>query len=201
MADLAQSPIDRNHVGMDLKAAIYTRRATRSFTHQALNETTIRQLIDAAVQAPSAVNRQAAAFCVVRDRALLDHISQAAKAHTLKTSTAAASHHFEQMLNDASFHIFYQAPALIVISAIGDSPWNVEDCSLAAQNLMLMARGLHLGSCWIGFAQAWLGTQEGKAALGLPEDHMPIAPIIIGHPQADPPAVPRRAPEIRWVGS
>lgn len=186
---------------MDLKEAIYTRRATRSFTDQAVTEATLRQLIDAATQAPSAVNRQAWAFCVVQDRPLLDRISQAAKAHMLKTSTAAASHHFQQLLNDPSFDIFYHAPALIVISAIGASPWNVEDCSLAAENLMLMARGLELGSCWIGFAQDWLGTAEGKAALGLPDDHLPIAPIIIGHPQADPPAVVRRAPEIRWIGS
>jgi nitroreductase len=42
---------------MDLKEAIYTRRATREFTAEPVDEKTLRDLIDAAVQAPSAVNQ------------------------------------------------------------------------------------------------------------------------------------------------
>jgi nitroreductase len=40
---------------MDLKEAIYTRRATREFTAAPVDEKTIRELIDTAIQAPSAV--------------------------------------------------------------------------------------------------------------------------------------------------
>jgi nitroreductase len=43
---------------MDLKEAIYTRRAVREFTAEAVSESIIRDLIEAAVQAPSAVNQQ-----------------------------------------------------------------------------------------------------------------------------------------------
>jgi nitroreductase len=183
---------------MDIEEAIYTRRATRIYTRRSITEPILRHLIDAAIQAPSAVNRQAWAFCVVRDQATLDRASQASKAHMLRT-LPAASLHFQEMLNDPDFNIFYHAPVLVVISAIGDSPWNVEDCSLAAQNMMLMAHSLGIGSCWIGFAQSWLGTPEGRAALGLPADHHPVAPIILGYPQGDPPAVPRNPPVIQWV--
>jgi nitroreductase len=42
---------------MDLKEAIYTRRAVREFTAEPVADETLRQLIDAAVQAPSAVNQ------------------------------------------------------------------------------------------------------------------------------------------------
>jgi nitroreductase len=66
---------------------------------------------------------------------------------------------------------------------------------------MLTARAAGLGTCWIGFAQAWLGTPEGQMALGLPANYVPVAPIIVGHPKSAPPPVPRREPEIRWVGS
>ncbi|MGA8615900.1 MAG: nitroreductase, partial [Xanthobacteraceae bacterium] len=58
-----------------------------------------------------------------------------------------------------------------------------------------------LGTCWIGFAQGWLGTAEGKAALGLPTTYLPVAPIIVGRPKAAPPPVARKEPEIRWIGS
>ena len=152
---------------MDLKEAIYTRRAVREFTAEPVDEPTIHQLIHAAIQAPSAVNQQPWSFCVVRDKAVLDQISNESKAYMLRSSQAALSHHFQAILSDPDFHIFYHAPALILISSVTESSWTVEDCSLAAENLMLTARAVGLGTCWIGFAQAWLGTPEGKAMLKL----------------------------------
>lgn len=187
---------------MDLKQAIYTRRSVREFSPEPLDQDVLRDLIDAAVQAPSAVNQQPWSFCVVRDKALLAHISREAKAHMLRVSAAGLlSHHFQEILNDPSFDIFYHAPALVLISSVAQSPWAIENCSLAAENLMLAACAGGLGTCWIGFAQAWLGTSEGKAALELPSSYVPVAPIIVGHPKSLPPAVPRREPEIRWIGS
>lgn len=187
---------------MDLRRAIYTRRATRQFTAAPVDESTLRELIDAAVQTPSAVNRQPWSFCVVRDKTVLAHISREAKEHMLRTSPAGLiSHDFQHLLSDATFDIFYHAPALIVICAVAESPWAVEDCSLAAENLMLAACAAGLGTCWIGFAQAWLGTPDGKATLQIPASYVPVAPIIVGHPQSAPPPVPRKEPEIRWIGS
>ena len=186
---------------MDLKQAIYTRRSVREFTADAVSESIIRELIDAAIQAPSAVNQQPCSFCVVRDRGVLAAISREAKAHMVRTTPVGLmSHHFSEILNAANFHIFYHAPALILISTVADIPWAVEDCALAAENLMLAARAAGLGTCWIGFAQGWLGTPEGKALLKLPAAYKPVAPIIVGHAKSAPPAVPRKEPEIRFVG-
>jgi nitroreductase len=186
---------------MDLKEAIYTRRAVREFTDEPVDRKTLSQLIDAAIQAPSAVNQQQWSFCVVRDKPLLARISREAKAYMLRTSPAGlVSHHFQELLSDPNFDIFYNAPVLIVISTVAQSPWAVEDCSLAAENMMLAARAVGLGTCWIGFAQTWLGTPEGKAALALPVTYVPVAPIIAGYPKSAPPPVPRREPEIRWIG-
>jgi len=187
---------------MELKEAIYSRRSVREFTAEAVSEKIVRDLIEAAVQAPSAVNAQPCTFCVVRDKAVLAAISRESKAHMVKTTPVGLmSHHFQEVLNDAKFNIFYNAPVLILISTTGDIPWAVEDCALAAENLMLAARGAGLGTCWIGFAQSWLGTSEGKALLKLPADYKPVAPIIVGHPKAAPPPILRKGPEIRWVGA
>ena len=117
---------------------------------------------------------------------------------TLGADDAAA--HFRAHLSDPAFDIFYHAPALIVISARSAGPWIVEDCALAAENLMLAGFAEGLGTCWIGFAQSYLGTPEGKTLLGAPEASQPIAPIIVGWPEAPPPAVARNEPEIRWIG-
>jgi nitroreductase len=185
---------------MELKDAIYGRRAVREYTPEPVTEPVLQALIDAAVQAPSAVNQQPWSFVVVRDQALLDRVSRDSKAHMLVSLPAEALDRFRHLLSDPDFHIFYHAPVLIVISAVATDEWNVEDCSLAAQNLMLAAHAAGLGSCWIGFAQRWLGTPTGKAALAIPAQHFAVAPIIVGHPKSPPQPVPRKAPDIRWIG-
>ncbi len=186
---------------MELLQAIHERRSVREFTDEAVGDATLRSLIDAAIEAPSAINQQPWCFVVVRDPTLLTHISDLAKAHLLKASLGAPAHPFRDMLNDPQFHIFYHAPVLVVIAACQPTDWAVEDCALAAENLMLAAHGEGLGTCWIGFAQHWLGTAEGKAALGLPLSHSPIAPIVIGHARRQPAPVPRKTPNIRWLNS
>ena len=186
---------------MELNAAITGRRAVREYTTQAINEASIRALIDAAIQAPSAVNQQPWTFTVVRDQNALDRISREAKSHMLATMPAnSQSDHLRPHLVDPDFHIFYHAPVLVLISASAPGPWIVEDCALAAENLMLAAHAAGLGSCWIGFAQSYLNTSDGKKVLGLPAAWAPVAPIILGRARASPPPVPRRPPEIRWIG-
>ena len=186
---------------MDIDEAIYGRRSTREYTAQAVADQGIRRLIDAAAHAPSASNGQPWTFTVVRDQGLLDRISEAAKSHMLATLPAGPrSDRYRTSLSDPDFQIFYHAPVLILISGIAPRPWIVEDCALAAENLMLAAYGDGLGTCWIGFAQGFLNTSEGKNALGLPATWVPVAPIIVGHPKAVPAPVARKEPEIRWVG-
>ena len=151
---------------MDLREAIYKRRSVREYLEESVDQEILVELIDAAIQAPSAVNQQPCSFSIVRDRALLKDISRNAKAHMVRvTPIGLMSHHFQQVLNDPDFDIFYGAPALIVISTTADIPWAVEDCALAAENLMLAARAIGLGSCWIGFSQSSLSTfrRQGRA--------------------------------------
>jgi nitroreductase len=186
---------------MEINNAIAGRRSVRDYTSQGVDEKVIENLIDSAVHAPSAVNEQPWTFTVVRDQSVLDRLSQDAKSHMLSTTSAGGhSDHFASLLSDPNFHIFYRAPVLILISASAQGPWIVEDCALAAENLMLAAYAVGLGSCWIGFAQSFLNTSAGKSMLGLPAAWVPVAPIIVGHPKVAPPSLPRKEPVIRWVG-
>jgi nitroreductase len=186
---------------VDINEAIFGRRSVREYTAQSVDEETIRRLIDAAVHAPNAVNQQPWTFTVVRDREVLDRLARDAKSHMLATMPAGPhAERFRSLLNDPNFHIFYRAPVLIVISAVAPGSWIVEDCALAAENLMLAAYAARLGTCWIGFAQSFLNTSDGKKALGLPAAWVAVAPIIVGHPAVAPAPVAREAPEVRWVG-
>ena len=185
---------------MELSEAIAGRRAVREYTTEAVDETVICRLIDDAVQAPSAINEQPWVFTVVRDQALLDRTSDKAKAH-LRANTPAASLQGKagSMLENTQYQIFYHAPVLVLISASAGGDWALEDCTLAAENLMLAAYAEGLGSCWIGLAQAYLKTPEGRAAFQLPAAYEPVAPIILGHPKASTPRVARHPPEIHWL--
>ncbi len=182
---------------MELMDAINNRRAVRDYTADAVEQPVLESLIHAAVQAPSAVDTQPWRFVVLRERQLLDRISREAKAQRLLSEPVAE---LRAHLENPGFHIFYHAPALILIAAEHQAPWVVEDCALAAQNLMLAAYAAGLGSCWIGFAQAYLDSAPGKQLLGIPQSWVAVAPIIVGHPRSAPPPHPRHAPQIRWIG-
>jgi len=192
-------PNGRDHT-MDLDEAIYGRRSVREYTSEAVDEETIRRLIEAAVQAPSATNAQPWTFTVVRDQDLLDRVSEGAKAYLLAAPGGWLSDRQRTRLADPAYHIFHHAPVLILISGLAPAPWVVENCALAAENLMLAAHGVGLGTCWIGYAQGYLNTPEGKDALGLPAEWVPVAPLIVGFPTTLPPPVTRNEPTIHWVG-
>jgi nitroreductase len=183
---------------MELTEAIYGRCSTRAFSQEPVTKSVLEELVDAAIHAPSARNEQPWDFVIIQNRSLLDQISEAAKAHINATDNNLFSLHFSDTLNDPDFHIFYHAPVLIVISARSEG-WAVENAALASENLMLMAHAQGLGTCWIGLAQRWLVTADGRQAIGVPDGFTPVAPIIVGHPAKTMPPVPRNSAQVRWI--
>ena len=134
---------------MELMEAIRGRRSVRDYLLDSVPQEAILRLIDAASYAPSAINQQPWHFVVIRRRSLLDQISHDAKRHMLTAiPSEARPEQLNERLADPSFHIFCHAPALVVISALSEGFWTVEDCALAAENLMLAAyeAGFRLGS-------------------------------------------------------
>ncbi|MDE3156631.1 MAG: nitroreductase family protein [Acidobacteriota bacterium] len=191
---------------MTVAEAIRTRRAVRSYADEPLDEATIRRLLDAAVQAPTAMHVEPWAFVVVQDRARLRRLSDLAKAgwaaearrfHDLHmTGGEVKERQFLALLSDPAFCIFYDAPALVVICGRAAGPFVPADCWLAAENLMLAATAEGLGTCCIGSAVAMLNQREVKLELQIPADASAVAPIILGVPRGPVPPVSRKPPEI-----
>ena len=86
---------------------------------------------------------------------------------------------------DPAYTIFYTASTLLLILCKPEGPHAIPDCALAAENLMLMAHDMGLGTCWIGLSQGFLNTPEAKNELGIPEGWVVAAPIIVGWPDGD----------------
>jgi nitroreductase len=184
---------------MPVMDAIYGRRSVRSYLPQQPDAATIRTLLEAAVHAPTAIHEEPWAFAVIQDRALLHALSERAKPALIQELQRAQVESADQMINmlaSPEFNIFYDAGTLIAIYGKPMGPFVVADCWLAAENLLLAAHALGLGTCVLGFAVAVLNTTEVKAELGIPAELTAVAPIIVGVPRGYTPATGRKAPEI-----
>lgn len=184
---------------MSVMDALYHRRSVRAYAARSVEPAVIHELLDAAVQAPTAMHEEPWAFAVVQDRGILDRLSESAKDWVRKEAGLPESHLAKralELVNRPEFHVFYNAGTLIVIYTRMTGPFVVADCWLAAENLMLAACAKGLGSCVIGFAVAALNTPEWKAELRIPEEMTAIAPIIVGVPAGETPPVPRKQPQI-----
>ena len=193
----------------DTLETIYQRRAVRAFTRDSVDKATILELLNAAVQAPTAMHLEPWAFAIVQDRDRLHRYSDCAKAALLEqgqekdTLMHAGDPHplgHLAMLADPAFNIFYDAGTLVVICRKTGGAFADADCWLAAENFMLAATARGLGTCCIGFAVPVLNMADPKLELGIPAEGGAVVPIIVGVPSAVPAPTPRKAPEIlRWL--
>lgn len=179
--------------------AILARRSVRAYLEQAVPRNTVKTLLEAAVRAPTAMHAEPWRFVVVQDKDMLQYLSDQAK-HLF--AEEAYLGHLERFglspddYRDPDFNVFYDAGTLIVICAKLTNTFAIADCWLAAENLMLAASSLALGSCVIGNAVMALNLPEVKVELGLPSDVSAVAPIIVGWPANLPPATTRKLPNI-----
>ena len=176
--------------------AIRARRSIRSFAADPVDAVNVHALLDAAVHAPTAMHAEPWLFAVIQDRAALKRYSDCAKSlllngtvhHDLHAlSPTSPSSGFLRAVSEPAFNIFYDAGTLILICGRSTNAFVAADCWLAAQNLMLAAPALGLGTCCIGSALAAVNTPAIKDDLGIPSDVTVFAAIIVGVPAGPAP--------------
>lgn len=163
---------------MDIFEAIETRRSVRQFkSDRDITDEEIEKILHAAVMAPSAGNLQCWHFVVVRDQFLRS-----------------------QLAKEAGRQLFIeQAPVIVVVCADleksqhtygdrGHSTYALQNTAAATENMLLAARALDLGACWVG------SFDEAKASeiLVLPKGMRPVAMIPIGVPAEPTKRIPPR---------
>jgi nitroreductase len=183
---------------MELMEAMKSRRSVRAYEPRPVEWAKLERILQAAVEAPSGMNAQPWGFGVIEGVETLRSWSARAKEAMFKTlGDHPAFAAVRQRIAAPEFNLFYDAPTLILIFARpGVGITQQTDACLAAQNLMLAACELGLGTCWIGFAEPLFKLPEIQAELGLAPGHMFFAPIIVGYPKAWPERVERKAPEV-----
>ncbi len=182
----------------DFEQLMAQRRSIRDFLDQPVPRSLILEIIHDCCSAPSAANNQPWHFIVVLDKEMMRTLSDEAKKNIVAgirqqpNSPVAA---YLSQLQQPSFNVFHDAPALVYIAGNPKIPSLALDVSLAAAYFMFSATSRGLGTCWIGLGRE-IRDPELLAAIGLPDGFRIIAPLIVGYPRQIPPAPPRNDPKI-----
>lgn len=178
---------------------ILARRSVRSYKARKVDDTTIKTLLEAAVRAPTAIHQEPWAFVIIQDKQLLRNISDQAKplfmAEVSQQGLEDTGHSFD-IFNRQDFNLFYDAGTLIIICGRTTAVSYIPDCWLAAENLMLAACAMGLGTCVIGSALTALNLVETKIQLNIPENFSAVAPITLGYPDENIAPTTRKTPVI-----
>lgn len=185
----------------NFEQVIRTRRTTRKYLPRQVDEKTLGELVELATLAPSAMNLQPWRFSVVTSREALQAVNEEVKRTGLAMIQQAPElERFRAAFENPDYDIFYAAPALVVIKAPQGNDMAKMDCLLAAENVILAAHAMGLGTCFIGFVLLAGQSPQACRALAVEDGYEIVAPIIVGHTDSIPDTPPQRQPaQINWV--
>ncbi len=161
---------------MDALQAISNRRSHRAYKAEQLPEEVLQQILTAALQAPSARNRQPWHFSVVQDAALIQEVHDEAARVMGKDGSPRFA--------DPDFQIFYRAPTVIFLFGEKDFSWTPVDCGIAVENIALAAESLGVGSVILGLPMpAFKGEKADalRAKLQCPEGYDFVIAVALGY--------------------
>ena len=167
-------------------SVIFTRRSIRAYDPKKKpTRAQLRDLLDAAMHAPSAMNKQPWEFLAATSPESIAAIMRA--------------HPYCESLADAGAAIVVCGDLRKQFST-PDGGYYAYDCSAATQNILLRAKELGLGTCWCGIAPEKERMDAFRKAFKMPKHIEPMALVIVGTPAENPKLdAPRYAEEkVHW---
>ena len=157
---------------------IAERYSCRDFADTPLTDEQIKVLVDAALAAPSAMNRQPWHIIMVTDKALIEELD----AEGMNILAAAEDKSGYERIKSRGGKIFYNTPCMMMVASDG-SNYALMDCGILSQNVSLAAYSIGLGSVICGMAGIPLNGQRGeelKKRLQFPEGYEFGIAILVG---------------------
>ena len=155
---------------MDAIQAIKTRISTRQFSDQPISEEALHTILEAGMSGPTAVNARPWSFIVIRDKEMLQRMANVGSRPCAPLLTADMA-------------IFVCGDMERAFKPVPDF-W-VVDASIAAQNMVLAAHAMGIGSVWLGNWPAADRMTSYKALFELPEHIVPHSIIAFGYPKEE----------------
>lgn len=152
---------------MEAMDCILSRTSIRNFSDSPVPPGEVKKLLAAGMAAPSAVNMQPWMFVVVDKRELLDALAEKLP--------------YAKMLKDAPLAIIVCGDLRKTLDQREREYW-VEDCSAAAQNILLAAHALRMGAVWTAVHPVNSRIDSVQSLLNMPEYLVPLNVIPVGYP-------------------
>ncbi|MGN0158279.1 MAG: nitroreductase family protein [Brotaphodocola sp.] len=146
---------------------ILTRRSTRAFEEKEIPADELKQILQAAIYAPSGMNRQTWQFTAVCTRAKIQEL---------------ASIIGKELGRDG--YDMYDPQVIILASNEKDSPWSKDDNACAMENIFLAAHSFGIGSVWINQLRDICDRPSVRKLLtswGVPENHTVTGIAALGY--------------------
>jgi nitroreductase len=140
---------------MEVSKAVRTMLAVRQYQDKAVDDGTIKRIVEAGRYTGSSRNRQQWDFVVVRERETLRQLG------ALATSGG-----------------YIAGAAFAIAVVVPDAPVGYMDGARAAQDMMLVAWGEGVGSNWVGN----MNKPEVKTLLNVPTEMLVLTVIPFGYP-------------------
>ena len=166
---------------------IMSRRSIRNYKQQAVPREVLNQIMECGVNSPNAINRQSWEVRIVENPELQAQI---------KAAMAATG-------NERAEGCFYNAPVWVFIAQDSTFPFSAYDCGLMAENMMLAANALGIGSVCLGSPVRFILDSPQKDAvlekLGFSDGYELCLCISMGYPNEKPEAKPRDISKVKFV--
>ena len=174
---------------MDLFEAIRTRRSVRKYSDKPIEDEKLNAVLEAVRMAPSWANYQCWRLVMVKDGPMKEKISALSYVESYFAPKGYKS--------NPSMKALAGAPVVIILCAdpgrsgvMGGQEYYLVDAGLAAQNLMLAARGQGLGSVFVGVYDE----EKLKVLLNIPAGIRIVGLFPLGYPAEEKKEGPARMP-------
>lgn len=186
----AETPV-QDSLKNQVVETIMTRRSVRQYKPQAVEREKMQTIVECGINAPNAMNKQPWEVRVV-DNA--DYINGVTELYKKANPKAAEDPAFKNM--------FRNAPTVVFIGHDTKSESAPFDCGLLAENMMISAWSMGIGSCCLGSPARFMKTPEAAEylqKLGFSEGYELLYCIGFGYPDEAPAAKPREAAKVKFV--
>ena len=172
----AETPV-QDSLKNQVVETIMTRRSVRQYKPQAVEREKMQTIVECGINAPNA-----------------DYINGVTELYKKANPKAAEDPAFKNM--------FRNAPTVVFIGHDTKSESSPFDCGLLAENMMISAWSMGIGSCCLGSPARFMKTPEAAEylqKLGFSEGYELLYCIGFGYPDEAPAAKPREAAKVKFV--
>lgn len=158
---------------------LYERKSVRVFTDEEITKEQREEILTSAMQAPTAGNQQMYTIIDVQNQDIKDKMAILCDNQPFIAKAKLV------LVFCADFRKWYDAFVAAGANprkpAVGDLMISVTDASIAAQNAVVAAHSMGIGSCYIGDVME--NAEKMKETLILPEYVFPCVMLVFGYPK------------------